>query len=70
MASPPEKGELKEGRDKDNDLIIIDSTLLNILPPQLKSMTSRCKIMGMCECCINGKIYIKLSYQIEIICFR
>ena len=35
-----QEGGLKEARDEDNNIIISDSTLLNILPPQLKNMTS------------------------------
>ena len=37
---PPEEGVLKEARDADNNIIISDSTLRHILPPQLKNMTS------------------------------
>ena len=33
MVSPPEEGGLKESMDEDNNIIIIDSTLLNILSP-------------------------------------
>ena len=40
MVSPPEEGLLKEARDEDNNIIIGYSTLRNILPPQLKNMTS------------------------------
>ena len=40
MVSPPEEVGLKEARDEDNNIIISDSTLSNILPPQLKNMTS------------------------------
>ena len=52
---PPEKGGLKEARDQDNSIIISDSTLWNILPPQLKIMTSGYKVMCGCECCISAK---------------
>ena len=40
MVSPPEEVVLKEARDEGNNIIISDSTLLNILPPQIKNMTS------------------------------
>ena len=40
MVSPLEEGGLKEASDKDNNIIISDSTLQNIPPPQLKNMTS------------------------------
>ena len=36
MVSPPEEGGLKEEIDEDNNIIISDSTLWNILIPQLK----------------------------------
>ena len=41
MVSPPEEGELKEVRGEDNNIIISDSTLINIISPQLKEITSR-----------------------------
>ena len=41
MVSSYTNGGLKETRDKDNDIIISDSISGNILPPQLKKMTSR-----------------------------
>ena len=50
MVSTPEKGGLKEARDSDNNIIISDSILRKILPPQIKNMTSRYKIMCDCEC--------------------
>ena len=51
--SPQEEGELKELRDF---IIISDSTFCNILPPQLKKMTARYKLMCGCECFISAKI--------------
>ena len=56
MVIPIEEDGLKEAREKDNYIIISDSTLQNILPPQLKSMTSEYKVMCGCECCISDKI--------------
>ena len=41
MVSPPEEGEPKGARDKDNNIITSDSTLRNILTTQLKNMTSQ-----------------------------
>ena len=43
MASPPEECVLKEAGDKENNIIIINYVLGNILPPQLKNMSSRIK---------------------------
>ena len=40
LVSTPEEGGLKEERNADNNIIISDSTLHNILPPQLKNKTS------------------------------
>ena len=40
MVSPIEEGGLKEARDKDDNIIISDTNLRNILPPQVKKMTS------------------------------
>ena len=44
--STSEEGGLNEARDADNNIIISDSTLPNILPPQLKKMSVRYKVMG------------------------
>ena len=50
LVIPPEECGTKEAREEDNIIIIGDLTLQNILPPQLKNMTSRCKIMCGREC--------------------
>ena len=41
--------------DKDNNNSISDSTLQNVLPPQLKNMTSQYKVMCGCDYCISSK---------------
>ena len=41
ILSPQEKGVIKEERYVDNNIIIIDSTLQSILPPQLKKIYAR-----------------------------
>ena len=56
MVSPPEEGGLKEARDSYNHIIISDSTLRNILPPQLKNMTPQYKVICGCDCCISSKV--------------
>ena len=56
MVIPPEEGKIRKARDVDNNTIISDSTLRNILPPQLKKMTSQYKVMCACECCILANI--------------
>ena len=40
MVSFSEEGGMKEARDAENNIIIGDSTLLNILPSQIKNITS------------------------------
>ena len=49
-------GGIKDARDKDDNIIISDSTLHSLLPPQLKQMSERYKVMCGCECCISAKI--------------
>ena len=56
MVIPPEDGVIKEARDADNNIIISDSTLLSIVPAQLKKMSTRYKVMCGCECCISANI--------------
>ena len=56
MVSPPEEGGIKEARDAENNIIISDSTLCNIMSPQLKKMSERYKVMYGCDCCISAKI--------------
>ena len=54
--SPPEEGGMKEVRDAENNIIISDSTLLHIFPPQPKNMTYQYEVMCGYECCISAKI--------------
>ena len=55
LVSYPNYGGLKYARDEDGKIIISDSTLHLLLPPQLKQMFARYKIMCGCECCIPTK---------------
>ena len=48
MVSSPEEGLLKEERNGESHIIISDSTLRNILPPQLKSITAQYKFVCGC----------------------
>ena len=41
MVIPIEEGGLKDKRDAEDKIIISDSTLRNILPPQLKNMNDQ-----------------------------
>ena len=53
---PPEECVLKEVRDADNNIIVDDSTFHDILPHQIKNITSIYKLICGCECCISAKI--------------
>ena len=55
LVSDPNDGGLKDARDENNKIIISDSTLCSLLPPQLKQMSARYKVMCGCECCISAK---------------
>ena len=56
-------GGLKDARDEDDNIIIGDSTLRSLLPPQLKQIYARYKVMCCCECCISSKsIHLSLLY--------
>ena len=55
LVSDPNDGGLKDARNEDGKIIISDSTLRSLLPPQLKQMSARYKIMYGCECCISAK---------------
>ena len=48
-------GGLKDARDEDGKIIISDSTLRSLLPPKLKQMSARYKIMCGCEFFIPAK---------------
>ena len=45
LISTAKYGGLKEARDEDDKIIIGDSILRSLLPPQLKKMSSRYKVM-------------------------
>ena len=61
LVSATKYGGLKEARDEDDNIITSDSTLHSLLPPQLKKMSSRYKVMCGCECCISAKsMHLKL----------
>ena len=55
LVSDPNDGGLKDARDENGKIIISDSTLRSLLPPQLKKMSARYKIMCGCECSISAK---------------
>ena len=67
MVSSTEEDGIKEVRDADNNIIIINSTLRNILPPQLKNMDYQYNNMCGCECLISAKImyYSLLTHHVS-----
>ena len=46
---------IKDARDEDDNIIISDSTLSSLFPPQLKQMSTLYKIMCGCEYFISAK---------------
>ena len=55
LVSDPNDGGIKDARDEDDNIIISDSTLRSLFPPQLKQISARYKVMCGCECCIYAK---------------
>ena len=55
LVSDTNDGGLKDAMDEDYDIIISDSTLCSLFPPQLKQISARYKVMCGCECCIYDK---------------
>ena len=55
LVSDLDDGGLKDDRDKDDHIIISDSTLRSLFTPQLKQMSAQYKVMRGCECCIYDK---------------
>ena len=55
LVRDPNDGGLKYARDEDCEIIISDSTLRSLLPPQLKQMSACYKIICGCECYISSK---------------
>ena len=55
VVSDPHDGGMKDTRDEVGKIVISDSTLLSLLPPQLKQMCARYKVMCGCEYCIYAK---------------
>ena len=57
LESDPNNGGLKDAREKDDNIIISDSTLHSLLPFQLKQISARYKVVCGYECCISYKKY-------------
>ena len=50
LVSDTNDGGIKEARDEENNIIISDSRLRTFLPPQLKQMSARYKVICGREC--------------------
>ena len=55
IVSDTNDGGLKDARDEYGKTIISDSTLRALLPPQLKQISARYKVVCGCACCISDK---------------
>ena len=55
LVSDTNDGGLKNSRDENDNIIISDFIFRSLLPPQLKQISARYKIMCGCECCISAK---------------
>ena len=55
LVSDPNDGGLKYATDEDDNIIISDSKLCSMLPPQLKQMSAHYKVICGCKCCIFSK---------------
>ena len=62
IVSDTNDGVIKYARDEDDNIIISDSTLSSLFPPQLKQISARYRVMCCCECCISAKVYIHHCY--------
>ena len=56
LVSYPNDVGIKDAMDEYDNIIISDSTLHSLLPPQLKQIPARYKVMCGCECYIYSKI--------------
>ena len=62
LVSDPNDGGLKDARDEDGKIIISETTLRSLLPPQLKKMSARYNIMCGCDVVFLLKVYIHHCY--------
>ena len=60
LISDTNDGGLKDARDENGKIVISDSTLRSLLPPQLKQMSERYKVICGFECCISDSRAIKV----------
>ena len=55
LVSDPSDGGIKYARDDDDNIIISDSSLRSLFPPQINQISAQYKVMCGCECCISAK---------------
>ena len=55
IASPDDGGLIGARHDETNDVIISDTMLCSLAPPQLRIMTDNKKMMCVCAICNNSK---------------
>ena len=55
IVSDTNDGGIKDARYEDDNIIISDSTLHSLLPPELKKISAQYKVIWGCECCIYAK---------------
>ena len=55
LVSATKYGGVKEARDEDDNIIISDSTLRSLLPPQFLKFSPRYKVMCGCKCFMSAK---------------
>ena len=56
LVSDTNYGGLKDARYEDYNIIISDYTFRSLLPPQLKNISARYKVVCGFDCCISAKI--------------
>ena len=56
LVSDSNDDDMKYARYQDDNIIISDSTLRSLLPPQPKFFSAPYKFMCGCKCCISAKI--------------
>ena len=55
LVSDTDGGGLKYSRYEDDNILISNYTIRSLLPPQLKQVSARYKIVCVCEFCISAK---------------
>ena len=63
LVSGPIDGRLKEARDEENNIIISNSTLRSLLPPQLKKCFQDTRLCVVVNVAYLPKLYINHYYQ-------